>query len=88
MKFYSTNGQSNPVSFKDALLTGMPQDKGLYMPESIPDLSSIFKQDNDLTFQEIFQQIQFEMLQMECSVGELDKHNQYVSFLNSNLYLY
>ncbi|MBI45267.1 MAG: threonine synthase [Candidatus Marinimicrobia bacterium] len=71
MKFYSTNGQSNPVSFKDALLTGMPQDKGLYMPESIPDLSSIFKQDNDLTFQEISFLISSEFIDKELSVSQV-----------------
>ena len=71
MKFYSTNRQSNPVSFKDALLTGMPQDKGLYMPETIPDLSSIFKQDNDLTFQEISFLISSEFIDKELSLSQV-----------------
>ena len=41
MKFYSTKKQSNVVTFKEALLNGMPKDNGLYMPEFIPDLSKI-----------------------------------------------
>ena len=53
MRFYSTKKKTDPVTFKDALLTGMPQDNGLYMPEHIPDLSNIFKQENNLNFQEI-----------------------------------
>ena len=52
MKFYSTKNFSNAVTFKEALLTGMPEDKGLYMPKYIPDLSKIFNQDAKLTFQE------------------------------------
>ena len=53
MKFYSTNHAVNPVSFRTALMTGMPKDNGLYMPESIPDLSKIIKQNAKLSFQEI-----------------------------------
>ena len=32
MKFYSTNKQSKPVDFKTALLRGLAEDGGLYMP--------------------------------------------------------
>src|ERR1700742_3884397 len=42
MKFYSTNNISTRVSFKDAVFNSMPQDKGLYMPESIPKLDDKF----------------------------------------------
>src|SRR6202012_4374686 len=42
MKFYSTNNTSTRVSFKDAVFNSMPQDKGLYMPESIPKLDDKF----------------------------------------------
>ena len=37
--FYSTNQQSDPVTFRQALLKGQAPDKGLYMPRSIPVLS-------------------------------------------------
>ena len=53
MKFYSTKNSANTTTFREALLTGMPVDKGLYMPESIPDLSNIFKQETNHTFQEV-----------------------------------
>lgn len=38
--FYSTNGQSPKVRFKEALLKGQAPDKGLYMPGLIPKLST------------------------------------------------
>jgi len=42
MNFYSTNNPSNRVSFKEAVFNSMPQDKGLYMPVSIPRLDDKF----------------------------------------------
>lgn len=45
MKLYSTNNPSSQVSFQEAVFNSMPQDKGLYMPASIPRLpDSFFKQ--------------------------------------------
>jgi threonine synthase len=37
--FYSTNGQTEPVTFSQALLKGLAPDRGLFMPESIPVLT-------------------------------------------------
>jgi threonine synthase len=42
MKFYSTNNIAHQVSFKEAVFNSMPQDKGLYMPVSIPRLDDKF----------------------------------------------
>ncbi|MCC8424953.1 threonine synthase [Mucilaginibacter sp. UR6-11] len=42
MKFYSTNNTLSRVSFKDAVFNSMPQDKGLYMPVTIPRLDDKF----------------------------------------------
>ncbi|MDD1742473.1 MAG: threonine synthase [Methanotrichaceae archaeon] len=36
--YYSTNGHSEKVDFKDALIKGQAPDKGLYMPESTPSI--------------------------------------------------
>ncbi|HEX9958036.1 MAG TPA: threonine synthase, partial [Fibrella sp.] len=38
MTFYSTNNSANIVSVPEALFNSLPQDKGLYMPTSIPQL--------------------------------------------------
>jgi len=38
MKYYSTNKQSPAVSFKEATIRGQAPDKGLYFPETIPQV--------------------------------------------------
>ncbi|MEM6749058.1 MAG: threonine synthase [Planctomycetota bacterium] len=40
MQYQSTRGQSQPIGFVDALLTGLAPDGGLYMPESYPTISA------------------------------------------------
>jgi threonine synthase len=42
MKYYSLNNPVHKVSFKDAAITGIAPDKGLYFPESIPQLDTDF----------------------------------------------
>lgn len=42
MKFYSTTDRSVRVTLREAVLGGMPPDKGLYMPEFIPRLPQSF----------------------------------------------
>ncbi|MDD5582835.1 MAG: threonine synthase [Candidatus Marinimicrobia bacterium] len=42
MKFYSTKNKSLRVSLKEAILTGMPPDNGLYMPLSLPKVDDSF----------------------------------------------
>jgi threonine synthase len=54
MKFISTNKQAQPVSFKDALSNGMPEDSGLYMPERIDKLPQVYLDGVDsMSFTEI-----------------------------------
>lgn len=45
MQLYSTNNRSTFVTFKDALLTGLAPDNGLYMPKHIPVLPKSFFQE-------------------------------------------
>jgi len=45
MKFYSTNSPAVHVPFKEAVFNSLPQDKGLYMPVSIPKLDPDFLRD-------------------------------------------
>lgn len=42
MKYYSLNNHDIKTSFKEAAITGIAQDKGLYFPESIPQLDADF----------------------------------------------
>ena len=54
MQFYSTNRKVTPVSFKEAVLKGLPDDNGLFMPEVIPQFSKTFiKSLPNLTYAEI-----------------------------------
>ncbi|MFD1164515.1 threonine synthase [Sphingobacterium daejeonense] len=58
MQFYSTNNKDLRVSFQEAVFNSLPQDKGLYMPESIPQLDPYFiKNIQQYSFQEIAFQI-------------------------------
>ena len=63
MKFYSTNGQSSPVSFKEAVIKSLPSDKGLYYPEEIPELDFLFLE--TLSYYSL-PQIGFEVLRQFC----------------------
>ena len=38
MKYVSTRGKTDPVSFKEAVMMGLAPDKGLLVPESIPQI--------------------------------------------------
>jgi len=40
MHYFSTNRKSPHVSFRDAVLSGQPEDKGLFFPSTIPRLSN------------------------------------------------
>ena len=42
MRFYSTKNRSAFYSLSEAVLKGLPDDNGLFMPESIPNLSADF----------------------------------------------
>ena len=39
MKYISTRGGIEPVSFKDAVMMGLATDGGLLLPESFPSFS-------------------------------------------------
>lgn len=54
MKYYSTNGQAPVISFKEAVLKGLPTDQGLFFPQEIPALPvAFFEELPSLTLPEI-----------------------------------
>ena len=54
MKYYSTNKKVSGVSLEDAVVKGLAEDKGLFMPDSIKVLpQSFFDTIENLSFQEI-----------------------------------
>ena len=68
MHFYSTNRQVPSVSFKEAVLKGLPDDNGLFMPEIIPQFSADFLESLPKLS---FQQIAFESARMIID-GEIE----------------
>jgi threonine synthase len=74
MKFYSTNNPSPKVSLKEAVLQGLAPDNGLYMPETIPQLSQAFF--NGLhakSFQEIAFEVANTFLKDDVQAAELKR---------------
>ena len=59
MQFYSTNSQNIKVGLKEAVLKGLAEDNGLYMPEQIPVLPESFF--NDIANKSL-QEIGYEVL--------------------------
>jgi len=54
MMFYSTNKKVRPVNLEEAVLKGMPEDMGLFMPSSIPQIEKdLLKNFKSFSFQEI-----------------------------------
>jgi threonine synthase len=54
MNYYSTNNQVKGVSLQDAVVKGLADDKGLFMPDVIKQLpASFFENIENLSFQEI-----------------------------------
>ena len=59
MHYFSTNRKAPHVSFRDAVLDGQPDDKGLYFPSEIPKLAAGFSADLDFRSNE---QIAFDVI--------------------------
>jgi threonine synthase len=43
MRFLSTRGQSEPLSFTEAVATGLAPDGGLYVPEALPQIGPLLR---------------------------------------------
>ena len=53
MHYVSTRGGGTPLRFKETILAGLARDGGLYLPESIPDVSSRLAAWRSLTYQDL-----------------------------------
>jgi threonine synthase len=68
MKFVSTRGETEPVTFETAVFTGLAPDGGLYHPTSTPDLASLFASFTpDTSFQELAAQVTAHLFPEELS---------------------
>ncbi len=73
MRYYSTNKEVAPVSFKEAVFKGLPEDNGLYMPEEIPRLPlSFFNELHSLSLPEIGYQVLSPFIGDEIPKDELE----------------
>lgn len=73
MQYFSTNRVSPHVSFRDAVLAGQPDDKGLYFPSEIPRLSPGWLKDFRSLSNE---QIAFDVIRPYVG-GEIDEESLY-----------
>ncbi len=73
MQYYSTNNKNNKVNFREAILQGIANDKGLFMPESINPLSENFISNlTEFNFQEISFQIAKNFVEDEIPGNDLN----------------
>ncbi len=73
-RYYSTNGESPDVTLKEAVMTALPKDKGLYVPEDIPQLpASFFKEIDDFSHEEIAFKIASAIIQDEIPASILQE---------------
>jgi threonine synthase len=74
MKYYSTNKKVSGVSLEDAVVKGLAEDKGLFMPDTIKRLPpSFFDTIENLTFQEIAYVVADAFFGEDVEVGALKK---------------
>jgi len=72
MSFYSTNKQTPVVSLKEAVVKGLADDNGLFMPTHIPQLpASFFQNIQNLTLPEIALEVAATLLKDEVSREDL-----------------
>lgn len=72
MRLYSTNSKNETVDLKTAVLNSLPPDNGLYMPVSIPKLSSDFISNlSDYSFEEIALEISRSLLRDDLTASEI-----------------
>lgn len=72
MNYYSTNQQTNPVSFNEAVISGLAKDKGLFMPDHIPALpNSFINRLPDLSLLEIATEIALPFIGQEIPEEDL-----------------
>lgn len=72
MQYYSTKGQVKEVSFKEAVLKGLPDDNGLFMPGKIPQLGKdFFETLPEKTFHDIAFEVASAFIEDEIDASDL-----------------
>lgn len=68
MKYISTRGGTVPISFQDAVMTGMARDGGLLVPETIPNVSLQQSKWKKLSYRELA----FEIIKLYSDIPDTD----------------
>ena len=71
MKYISTRGQSEALSFSDAIMTGLARDGGLLLPEEFPQISDRLEDWSELTYSELA----YEVMRLFTDIPDDDLKN-------------
>ncbi|MCZ6869078.1 MAG: threonine synthase [Gammaproteobacteria bacterium] len=69
MRYISTRGETAPLSFKDAVITGLAPDGGLLLPEQVPDVAAELAGWRGLSFQQLAVEV------MSCFIGDVSRED-------------
>jgi len=85
MKYISTRGETEPMGFQDAVLTGLAPDGGLLIPSEIPQVGDRLEEWAKLSYQDIT----FEILRLFVDLPDEDLHKlierSYSTFRNPEI---
>jgi threonine synthase len=70
LRFHSTRGESPPLGFTETFAAGMAPDGGLYVPEELPDITSLIGPD-PVPYHELASRF-FRLFNDEHSLGEIE----------------
>lgn len=74
MKLYSTNNSQNTINFKDAVIKGIADDGGLYMPAELPRLpDSFFRDIHGMDLTEIAVEVTGHLLKDEINEQDIER---------------
>ena len=68
MKYISTRGQSESLSFSEAVMTGLARDGGLLLPESFPQVAGKLDAWSSLSYSELA----FEVMKPFVDIADTD----------------
>lgn len=74
MKFISTKNSTHSLGFIDAVIKGLPENNGLYVPETIPKLApDFFENIGELSLPEVAHHVLSPFVQEDISSGDLQR---------------
>lgn len=85
LRYISTRGQTEPMGFQDAVMTGLAPDGGLLVPEAVPDVTGRLDAWTDLDYRSLA----FEVIRLYADLPEEDLRSlierSYASFRHPDI---